>query len=185
MTITRYSSDWNPAMGVLIAYAFIAMVLVLVPVPPEGTIPAIQILPMMQAMQHNSFDPARTIFFWQWMIIAFPGIFLAFSITAPLKLTEKRVYDWYVVPVAVLNFIIFGLFGTPALIWGMFFAHFDANARLHRILISSGGGQWNLFYAGSVLMITLVAISWWSYVAVPVGAFKMMKIRNKNSQRSR
>jgi hypothetical protein len=185
MTITRYSSDWNPAMLVLFAYAILGLLLVFIPVPSHGVIPQFQQLPMMQAMQYRTFDRARMVFFWQWMLIAFPLVLAAFSAVAPIKLTPRKINTWYAIPVSIGAFVFFGLLGFPAFAYSVFFNDLTVNARIDRILVSTGRGLWDLFFAGSVLMIIMLSLAWYSYVLIPVSTYKLLKLRANTTQSGR
>jgi hypothetical protein len=162
VTISSGSPEWTKAYLVLLAYA--ALCAAIVTFAPNHYLPH---LSTSHAFSAVSDFPSTTAFCIEMLWGLFPLAFLAFSLTAPIKLTTTQPHS----DLAMLClFVGLGFFVVPLVIDAGLFTTRISSSLLHkttRSIFFASHNKLGLTLAAAVYFCGLLVTAWLPYVAIP------------------
>lgn len=183
MTVAVNPTGWTKAWAVLAGYIVVGFVLaVLLPasVVAHGWIPFDT--PLSRSFAAASADPERVRLYWAWILILAPPALIAFSIVAPIKLDKVAATDKEgSTLILVVCFLVFGYIATPGLVYMLFNLDVESASSptrgLGRVVALMSHGRMGLFCGGTFLTTGTLLSAWFSYAAIPIAYFKILRLQ--------
>lgn len=170
------TSPWTWTYVCMAVHVAIAFSLAFVPLHELPSIVNLRWLPIINRLINCSIYPDRIYLYWQWMVITFPVMLIAFTLATPIKLKKQVPSRIDAIIGCCMIFIIFGVLVMPFTIWSIFLDDSGWSiGRLDRIFHRSCSSPFNLGLSGAITMVPLCCLAWLAYVAPTLAAIKLSK----------
>jgi hypothetical protein len=165
MKLARSDSPWKWTCAVMATYAALSFLLAFFPLNHFPTIIDFGSVPLIRKLMACSAYPARTQFYWHWMILGAPLMLALFGLATPIRLKRGTTREGAILAcLAVL--ILFGLVLFPLLVWGIFWDGSDwTNSKLDRALRHSCTSQYSMGECGFMVMTAMCCGAWIGFIA--------------------